>query len=670
VVDPNHGKPAKDRLTVERGLGGLKYSVILDITTPREEEYSATVLHQSEPCDVALLQLLDSNGKPPVTPNFLSFVPEGSIHTGVKIKTMGYPGTGEKRRPPTLTEGLITQFVRTQSGAISKIETDATVHPGNSGGPVVEPAGQLVGIVSLLQFGQGRKNACGVVPAHLIRQFIQGAFQQGRMPEKMDILPFIDLFRNENDIVKLPGCERKADAVVLHRRDDTVRQCTLATDRLTLPTALGRIEVPVDGMAYILVDNGVGTVLMDGGDQLSFPASGLSITVKIDGKTEQVKLTDTTAMAFPLRARPPAPLSGNGAIVQTAEGCRLGLAEIKGDVSIDGTRYPLRDVTLIQSDEKGQRTVSTAKGERLRGALADQPVSARPGWSAKPIQIRLAGTQQATVRPIEWAFVHARGRRLSERLGITDGEYKQIADLLDGPDWQKARPLIEAKSKTSSPTPQAAKQLRLFRAFEVLRTGDVDAAKETFQKFPKDQLIAQGYLRVLERYPDGLFLGEKLSEPDVMWRASTGEARRIVAEADKTLSDADKHADDPPKLDDDTRRALALQKLERELDIADQLEVGIAQSPLVQVLVDEYHYQYKRYVSLVDEHKDAVQEAQGSASRGSFQKHLGDVRRLEAQIEVVRKEVNRIIQRLKSEAAGFILEPPASKSEKSGGQGS
>lgn len=661
VVDPNHNKSRQERLAIALAGGKVNHSAVLDKMADDEKEYQAVVVHQNEPCDVAVIQLQDEDGNPPSTPNFLTFVPDGSLRTGMKIKTMGFPGEKEVNRPPTLTLGLITQFMRTQSGFVSKIQTDATVVPGNSGGPVIEASGQLIGIVSLLEFGEGTKNKCGVVPGHLIKQFILGAFQQGRMPEKTDILPFLDLFADENDIFRLPGKDRVANAAVLHRADGTIRQCTLTTDKLTLPTTLGRLEVPTNALAYLIVQDGTGHALFDGGDQLAFPVTGLSLAVKIDNKSEQVKLAETSLIAFPLRSKPLPLLPGNGTILQTADGCRIGLAEIKGEMTVGGTRCPLAGVTLIESDENGKRTVSTVKGERLRGDIGDQLISARTAWSAKPIQIRMAGVEQATLRPIAWPFVHARGRRLVERLPDLDADLKKIAELLDGPDWQKARPLIEARSKVASPSLEAGKQFRLLKAVEVLRTGDLAAAKEAFSKFPKDQLVAQSYARVLERYPDGVFLGDKLSEPDVLWRASTGEAKRILASIAKDLADATKRLEDAEKLETDAKLATALKKLESEVDIANQLEIGIGQPALVQVLLNQYTCQYKRFLALNDEHEEAVNMLRGASSRGSFQAHLRKVRGIEGQMKQIQREAERVIGRLKVEAAGFKLESPEFK---------
>ncbi|MEP0843719.1 MAG: trypsin-like peptidase domain-containing protein [Phycisphaerae bacterium] len=663
VVDPNHNKPPEQRIAIAQAFGKITHEVYTDLATPRERKYNAKVIHQSEPCDVALVQLLDEKGNPPSTPNYITFMPNESLRTGIKILTMGFPGEGENwRKAATRSDGLVTQLLRSQSGAVSFVETDATVVPGNSGGPVVDSGGQLIGIVSLLKAGEGTKNTCGVVPGHLVKQFVKTAFEQGRMPEKIDVLPFMELFMNENDVLKLPGIDRVSDAAVIHRRDGTIRQCALGFDQLSVNTPVGRMDVPAAALAYILVDNGTGTLLMDGGDRLTFPATGLSLAVKVDGKSEQVKLNDVVAIACPLRPRPLAPLTGTGVIVQP-DGCSLGLADVKGEISVEGARFPLANVTLIESDPTGNRTVSSVKGERVRGKLAATPITARVCWSAKPVQLKLDTVEQAFVRPADWSLVHARGRRLSERLALKDPELKAIADLLDGPDWQKAHPLIEAKAKIAGQPLTTSKTLRLFRALEVVRGGDAEAAKAELRKLPKDQLVAQAYLRVYERYPDGTYLGEKLSVPDVMWRASTGEALRALAAVTPHLDDAEKRRDDPPKLDEDTRTVMALQKYEKELDVIDQLEVGVAQSSLIRVLESQYYFQIKRFHELRNEHADAVAEIRSATSRGSFQRSLARVRALEAQLEAIRKDITRIISRLRTDSVGFKLEPPTFKRE-------
>ncbi len=64
VVDPNHGLSREERAKNFRKNTLPKYRVIVDSGTKKEKTYDAELLYQSEPTDLALLQLKpDKKGK-------------------------------------------------------------------------------------------------------------------------------------------------------------------------------------------------------------------------------------------------------------------------------------------------------------------------------------------------------------------------------------------------------------------------------------------------------------------------------------------------------------------------------------------------------------------------------------------------------------------------------
>ncbi|MGE3961025.1 MAG: S1C family serine protease [Dehalococcoidia bacterium] len=70
--------------------------------------------------------------------------------TRTNVWAWGYPGStvslfGDAVRP-TLTDGIISQYQALDG--VTYIQTNADVHPGNSGGPLVTESGRVVGIVS------------------------------------------------------------------------------------------------------------------------------------------------------------------------------------------------------------------------------------------------------------------------------------------------------------------------------------------------------------------------------------------------------------------------------------------------------------------------------------------------------------------------------------------
>ncbi len=123
-------------------------SIVVTIVSTGET-YDATVLGSDETRDVALLQLEDASGLAAVTLGDSS-----GVELGESIVALGNStGTGD---PPSVSEGTVTGIDETitvgdpGSGEFDRmsglIETDAALAPGDSGGPMFNADGEVIGI--------------------------------------------------------------------------------------------------------------------------------------------------------------------------------------------------------------------------------------------------------------------------------------------------------------------------------------------------------------------------------------------------------------------------------------------------------------------------------------------------------------------------------------------
>jgi S1-C subfamily serine protease len=66
----------------------------------------------------------------------------------------------------TVTQGIVSALnrsIETSTGTLSSfIQTDAAISSGNSGGPLVNPAGQVVGINTAVAASSGRGQASNI----------------------------------------------------------------------------------------------------------------------------------------------------------------------------------------------------------------------------------------------------------------------------------------------------------------------------------------------------------------------------------------------------------------------------------------------------------------------------------------------------------------------------
>ncbi len=123
-------------------------------TEPRE----AAVTARDKGRDLALLRL-DVDGLTPVT-----FAAAGDVRLGDEVLAIGY--ALDLDGDPTVTAGIVSALGRTLSnddGAIDGlIQTDAAISSGNSGGPLVNALGQVIGINTFVALDTGGRAANGI----------------------------------------------------------------------------------------------------------------------------------------------------------------------------------------------------------------------------------------------------------------------------------------------------------------------------------------------------------------------------------------------------------------------------------------------------------------------------------------------------------------------------
>jgi S1-C subfamily serine protease len=134
-------------------------------------EVSATLVGDDPETDIAVLRLAGS-GFP-----YATFGSSSSLRVGQLVIAIGNPFGYQA----TVTAGIVSALgrsLRTRSGRLveSVIQTDAPLNPGNSGGPLVDGSGQIVGINTAIAGGaQGICFAIGIdiaadVAATLMRE--------------------------------------------------------------------------------------------------------------------------------------------------------------------------------------------------------------------------------------------------------------------------------------------------------------------------------------------------------------------------------------------------------------------------------------------------------------------------------------------------------------------
>lgn len=137
----------------------------LRVTLEDNREVEARLVARDPQVDLALLQI-PANGHAGAT---LAAQPP---RPGEMVFAFGHPW-GQRN---VLTAGVFSAVTtaRTQQGEIALLRTDLQLAPGNSGGPLLNAAGEVIGLNAMI-FGGDQSVA---IPASLIRAFLAQAQPQ------------------------------------------------------------------------------------------------------------------------------------------------------------------------------------------------------------------------------------------------------------------------------------------------------------------------------------------------------------------------------------------------------------------------------------------------------------------------------------------------------------
>lgn len=131
---------------------------------------SATLVGRDPSNDIAVLKI-----DPAKVPAVAELGDSAVVKPGQRVIAMGSPEGLEN----TVTEGIISGTNRQVDTYIGMIQTDAAVNPGNSGGPLLNAAGQVIGLNTL---GVRENNAQGLnfaIPINKAKQVAQTLVAKG-----------------------------------------------------------------------------------------------------------------------------------------------------------------------------------------------------------------------------------------------------------------------------------------------------------------------------------------------------------------------------------------------------------------------------------------------------------------------------------------------------------
>jgi len=188
------------------GLTGTGTVDTVTVTTTDGKEYQAKIVGRDDTSDLALLKI-DGRNMP-----FVQWGDSTKARVGDWVIAIGDPyGVGS-----TVTAGIISALHRgiTGGGAYDRyIQTDAAINMGNSGGPMFDLNGNVIGINSALISPTGASVGIGLaIPAELAKPVID-ALMHGQRPQRgylgvglqdvdEDLAPALGIPKNTGEVVR------------------------------------------------------------------------------------------------------------------------------------------------------------------------------------------------------------------------------------------------------------------------------------------------------------------------------------------------------------------------------------------------------------------------------------------------------------------------------------
>ncbi|MFO1312992.1 MAG: trypsin-like peptidase domain-containing protein [Burkholderiales bacterium] len=145
----------------------------LAIARPDGTVYPARVIGTDPASDIALLKI-DGDGLQPI-----AFADLDDVAVGDVVLAVGNPfGIGQ-----TVTQGIVSAIVRRGTEPLDNfVQTDAAINPGNSGGALIDTAGRLIGVNTVILSKSGGSEGIGfAIPGDLVQTVVASLKAKGRV---------------------------------------------------------------------------------------------------------------------------------------------------------------------------------------------------------------------------------------------------------------------------------------------------------------------------------------------------------------------------------------------------------------------------------------------------------------------------------------------------------
>lgn len=274
----------------------------IEVKLWNQKTYKATVVDFDRAHDLALLQIVNAPDLQPIT-----LADSGSLVVGQQVYAVGNPFGFSG----TMTRGIISALRSVQLPSGNKIDnaiqTDASVNPGNSGGPLLNSRGEVIGITTMIATNPNGNadQSAGIgfaIPVNTAKAVLDDIARYGRVR------------RPSLDVVMLPIGPDLAEQIGLPADYGVLIQRVLpggASERAGLHGGsqrawLGREQIALGGDLIVALDGQEITNAGDLGNALNVHHTGDAVTVTVYRAHQRMNFKVTLSDASEKAAGPTA----------------------------------------------------------------------------------------------------------------------------------------------------------------------------------------------------------------------------------------------------------------------------------------------------------------------------------------------------------------------------
>ena len=147
-----------------------------------ETEHEAKLVGTDSVSDLAVLKIEAQDLKP------AEFGQSDSLQVGDDVIAIGNPLGTELNG--TMTNGIVSAINRNVifgGHSMTLIQTNAAINEGNSGGPLINEHGQVVGVTNMKAFTTGVEGICFAIPTSVIRPVVDALIAEGQVSGRASI---------------------------------------------------------------------------------------------------------------------------------------------------------------------------------------------------------------------------------------------------------------------------------------------------------------------------------------------------------------------------------------------------------------------------------------------------------------------------------------------------